>query len=785
MLPVGTQLGHYQIVAPLGAGGMGEVYRARDTRLDREVAIKVLPEQFARDVERVARFDREARAVAALSHPNIVAIYEYGTADGRSFAVMELLEGETLRSRLQKAPLPWRKALEMGIAVAEGLAAAHAKGIIHRDLKPDNVFLTADGRVKVLDFGLARMDPEPAAGPETEPYIPALTATGVVVGTPAYMSPEQVSGCTVDARGDLFALGSVLYEAVAGHPPFARGTRSATLAAILNDEPPMPVGTADPGLPAVEPVLRHCLEKNPQERFQSARDLAFALRAILNAVVTPATPATPAASRERKSRSRSPKPARDSMASVAVLPFANADGEAALDYLSEGITEATINHLGRVPGIRVMARATVYHFKEKDQDPRAVGAALGVRAVLTGRVRQHDDRILIDVELIDVADGSQLWGEQYRRPLTDLVVLQRELVREIIERLHLRLTVAEQGRLNKRSTENTVAYQAYLKGRYFWNKRTLDGVQSSIRYFEQALAADPNFALAYAGLADGYAYLGGTEVNALSPTEAFAKAWPALLKSLAIDGSLAEAHASVANANLHYNWQWSDAEAELRRAVQLNPAYETAHHWASHYWMAMGRTDRSLAASLHSLELAPFDIVLNAHLAWHYLFARQPDEAVAQAQRTLELDPNSPSATWLLGLAYEQQELLSKAIDQLHRAVDVSRGNPTMVASLGRAYAVAGQRDQVRGVLGQLRDLSARLYVSPYELALIHAGLGDEDQAFAQLRDACEHRSGWLAYLAVDPRLDRLRSDERFAELLRRIGLPPSAHPTGLAGLSG
>ena len=777
MLSVGTQLGHYRIVAPLGAGGMGEVYRAWDTRLDREVAIKVLPEQFAQDVERVARFDREAKAVAALAHPNILAIHDYGTAHGRSFAVMELLEGETLRSRLRKAPLPWRKALEMGVAIAEGLAAAHVKGIIHRDLKPENLFLTADGRVKILDFGLARVDPGPPAGLETGPYFPALTATGVVVGTPAYMSPEQVSGFKVDARCDLFALGSVLYEALAGRPPFARDTRSATLAAILNEDPPLPLAPADIAPPAVEPVIRHCLEKNPQERFQSARDLAFALRAILNASAAP---------RERKPRRRQPpSPAHAATTSVAVLPFVNADGEAALDFLSEGITEALINHLGRVSGVRVMARATVYHFKGKAQSPRAVGAALGVRTVLTGRVRQRDDQIMIGVELVDVADGSRLWGEQYRRPLTDLIVLQGEMIQEIIRRLHLRLTGEEQGRLNKGWTENTEAYRAYLKGRYFWNRRTLEGVQTSIRYFEQALATDPNFALAYAGLADGYAYLGGAEVNALSPTEAFAKAWPAVLKALALDSGLAEAHASVANANLHYNWQWPDAEAGLRRAIQLNPAYETAHHWASHYWMAMGRTDSSLAASLHSLELAPFDIVLNAHLAWHYLFARQPDEAIDQALKTLELDSNSPSATWLLGLAYEQRGLVSRAIDQLRRAVDVSKGNPTMVASLGRAYALAGERDQVQSLLGQLKDLSGRLYVSPYELALIHAGLEDKDQAFTQLQEAYAHRSGGLAYLAVDPRLDGLRSDERFAELQRRVGLPPSVRPTVPAELSG
>jgi serine/threonine protein kinase/tetratricopeptide (TPR) repeat protein len=773
VLAVGTQLGRYRIIALLGAGGMGEVYRARDTRLGREVAVKVLPEQFAQDVDRVARFEREAKAVAALAHPNLLAIHDYGTADGRSFAVMELLEGETLRSRLRSAPLPWRQALEMGVAIAEGLAAAHAKGIIHRDIKPENLILTSDGRVKILDFGLARMAPEPPAGLETGPYLPALTASGVVVGTPAYMAPEQVSGDKVDARCDLFALGSVLYEALIGRSPFARDTRAATLAAILNEDPPMPVAPADPVPPAIGPVIRHCLEKNPEERFQSARDLAFALRAILNAS---GAPTAPTECEPRPRQSSDPAPA--ARPSVAVLPFINADGEAALDYLSEGLTEGTINQLGRVPGVRVMARATVYHFRGKDQDPRAVGAALGVSAVLTGRVRQHDGRIMIDVELIDVTDGSQLWGAQYRRPLTDLAVLQGEMVRELIQRLRLRLTGEEQARLNRGGTEDTDAYRAYLKGRYFWNKRTLEEVQTSVRYFEQALAADPNYARAYAGLADAYAYLGGSEVNAVAPAEAFAKAWPAILKALAIDSGLAEAHASVANANLHYNWQWPDAEAELRRAIQLNPDYETAHHWASHYWLAMGRTDLSLAASLRSLELAPIDNVLNAHLAWHYLFARQPDGAMEQARKTLELEPNSPSAAWLLGLGYEQARLLSQAIKQLRKAVAVSKGNPTMIASLGRAYALAGKRDQVRSLLGQLKELSGRLYVSPYEVALIHAGLGENDQAFTRLQEAYAHRSGGLAYLAVDPRLDGLRSDGRFAELLRRVGLPPRGAPT-------
>ena len=517
-LAAGTRLGPYQIVAPLGAGGMGEVYRARDSRLDRDVAVKVLPQHLANDPHALTRFEREAKAVAALSHPNILAVYDVGTDQGISFVVTELLEGETLRSRLGRAAVGWGKAAEIGAAVADGLAAAHSKGIIHRDLKPENIFLTSDGRVKILDFGLARRRPDAADQDQT---VDAATATeaGTIMGTVGYMSPEQVRGEPVDAPGDLFSLGCVLYEMAAGERAFARPTAPETLAAILNADPPPLAASGKQIPPEMDRLIARCLEKNAGERQQSARDLAFALREITASGARPV--ALPALPDRRKHRAWAIGLAAAGVAialglafylllvghgktidTLAVLPFANAGNDPNTEYLSDGITDSITNNLARLPGLRVTARSMAFGYKGKPVNPQQIGRDLKVRAVLTGSVAQRGDVLIIRAELMNVADASQLWGEQYQKKLADILAIEAEISKEISQKLRLKLTGEDRSRIAKRATQNTEAYQLYLKGRYYWNKLTDEGLKKAVEHFQQAIDKDPSYARAYSGLAD-------------------------------------------------------------------------------------------------------------------------------------------------------------------------------------------------------------------------------------------------------------------------------------------
>jgi len=557
-----ARLGPYEIVSPLGAGGMGEVYRARDSRLGREVAIKVLPEHLAGNPRALARFEREARAVAALSHPNILAIHDFGAQEGVVYAVTELLEGETLRARLERSPLGWRKAVEVGVALADGLAAAHAKDITHRDLKPENIFLTSDGRVKILDFGLARAGP---ATPDDQ------TEPGTVLGTVGYMSPEQVRGEPADARSDIFALGCVLYEMVAGQRAFRRPTAPETMTAILNDDP-APVGREVP--PELDRVIAHCLEKSPPQRFQSAHDVAFALRAMREPAV--------AMPRPRRWVIRAVlallpvagffywlnRPA-GAIDSLAVLPFVNAVGDPNAEYLSDGITENLINTLSQLPQLRVTARTLAFRYKGPQVDPQKAGRDLHVRAVLTGRVMERDGALNVQADLVNVDDGSQLWGRQYSRKFSDILTLQEEIAREVSEKLHLKPTVEQQKRLAKRSTENVEAYQLYLKGRYYWNRRTEQTLKRSVEYFQQAIDRDPGYALAYAGLADCYSVYSVYQVE--SPRESGPKAKAAATKALEIDDTVSEAHASLAYTKMHYERDWAGAEREFLRSNRTRP----------------------------------------------------------------------------------------------------------------------------------------------------------------------------------------------------------------------
>jgi serine/threonine-protein kinase len=768
MLASGTRLGPYQVLAPLGQGGMGEVYRAHDLRLDRDVALKVVAPPLAQDPDRLARFQREARAVAALAHPNIVVLYDVGQEQGVPFAVTELLEGVTLRGRLAGAAVPWREALDIGAAVADGLAAAHAKGIIHRDIKPENLFLTADGRVKILDFGLARVEVPPPSDSETGPYAPGHTDPGTVVGTVGYMSPEQLRGRPADARSDLFALGCVLYELVAGARPFAGQTALETAAAILHDEPPRLAGPGTAVPPEVERVIRQCLAKDPGQRPLSARDLAFALRAPLSGSDVPST---------RLERPRPARRRRPGIPSLAVLPLVNTSADPDAEYLSDGITESLITLLSQLPGLRVMARSTVFRYKGREVDAQEVGRALKVRAVLTGRLSQRGRRLVLAAELVDVKDGGRLWGERYNQDFSDIFEVENAVAREIVDALRLRLTGEQQRRLGRRPTENTEAYQCYLKGRYHWNKRTADGLRKSIKLFEQAIDHDPTYALAYTGVADAYLNLGGW--GHLAFREAYPRARAAAQRALALDESLAEAHVSLAMAQKEHDWDWPAARRGYERALELNPNYAVAHQWYGEYLASVGQHDQAIAAIRRAIELDPLSLIIHATLGRHgYYFARRYDEAIAQLRKTLEMDEDFWVAHLWLGWAYGQVGRLPEAVAELETARRLD-DNLEIVAALGNVHGLAGRRREAQQALDELQDLSRTRYVSPMLGALIAVGMGEHDEAFGWLEKAYEDRAQMMSELKAEAAFDPLRPDPRFADLLRRVGLAEPHEPGG------
>jgi len=798
-LPAGTRLGPYEIVNPIGSGGMGDVYRAHDTRLDRDVAVKVLPERVSRDAEARMRFEREAKAVAALTHPNILSIHDYGSTDLAAYSVTELLEGQTLRQRLLEGPIPWRKAAEISAAIADGLAAAHAKGIIHRDLKPENLFLTHDGRVKILDFGIAQLvreEPEQQEDLSSMPTAPMKTDPHAVVGTAGYMAPEQLRGESIDATTDIFSLGCLLYEMVTGRPAFIRGTVIDSLSAILTDTPDVFTATERMIPYELARVITRCLEKNRSERFQSARDLAFALRAI--GTSSALTFEAPSDVRRRKfvwggiaifaivatliayfvvdSRPVSQSPSlRGSSAtgrlgdssthSLAILPFINATGDKDAEYLSDGVTETLINTLAQVEGLRVMSRTSVFHYKDKAPNPVSVGRDLHVGSVVVGRIETAGDRLIVSAELIDANDNTLIWGNRYQTARADLFSVQQSIASEIARMLRLQLTGREQQILAKRPTTDPRAYELYLKGRFQWNKRNADGLYAAIERFNEAIEIDPQYALAYAGLADCYNLL---DIWAGLPTnETFPRAKAAAQKALAIDDQLAEAHTSLAYAIHTYEWDWTTAEREYRRAIELNPNYATARQWYAEFLTANGRFDEAGAQGKKALELDPMSPIINAVVAWNFTMARRYDAAIRQGQQTTRLFPSFMPGHAYLGLAYLESRRPNEAItafDASQKIQDIT----VIFTWLIRAHLAAGHRDEAAKLIAQLESRGRREYLPPYYMAALYAHRGDRDRAFAELDRALHERTGALVWLEVDPALDPLRGDARFATALKK-----------------
>ncbi|HYY56400.1 MAG TPA: protein kinase [Pyrinomonadaceae bacterium] len=802
-LEAGTRLGRYEIRSPIGKGGMGEVYLAQDSQLERTVALKILPAEVASDQQRMHRFVREGKATAALSHPNIAHIYEIGEADRMIFIAMEYVEGQTLRHYMRSARMSLDQALDIAVQVASALSEAHEAGIIHRDIKPENIMLRPDGYVKLLDFGLAKLIEKRGAATDTSDEAPTLlihTNPGMLMGTVTYMSPEQARGLEVDGRTDIWSLGVVLYEMVAGCVPFTGKTTTDMLVSILEHRP-RKLSRLVQEIPFdLDRIISKAIAKRRESRYKTARDFVAAIKALrqemdfkaklarsLNLDLQSADAVTqydtrasaqpghePSASSKSLVRTslgpRRRRPSRKAIDSLAILPLVNASGEHETEYFSDGITESIINNLSHLPKLRVMARSTVFRYKDKEVDPLEVGRELNVRAVLTGRVLHLEDNLLIQTELVDAMDGSRLWGEQYNRKMTDIFIIQEEIAREISEKLRFRLTGEEQRQLAKRHTDNPEAYRLYLKGRYNWNKRTPEGFKKGIEHFKEAIDIDSGYALAYAGLADSYNMLGN--YSELSPREAFPRAKTAAIKALRIDETLAEARASLAYAINGYDWDWTTAATEFKRAIELKPNYATAHYWyATTHLVAVGKLDEALSEIMQAKELDPLSLIINTNLGWIYYFARRYDDAIRHVRKALELDENFSVAYFKLGQIYERQGMYDEAIAQYRRATQLS-SNLWIMPGLGHALAMSGRRDEAHLILDELIALSKERYVSPYFIAEVYRGLGDIDKTFEWLEKAYEDRSDWLVWLGIEPALDGLRSDPRFIDLMRRVGLP-------------
>ncbi len=757
----GTRLGPYEILSPLGAGGMGEVYKARDSRLDRDVAIKVLPESLLSDSEALARFEREAKAVAALSHPNILAIHDFGRERGIAYAVMEMLEGETLHERLDGGPIPQRKALDYALQIAQGLAAAHEKGIIHRDLKPQNVFVTRDGLVKILDFGLAKVaTPSASEGRSNAPTTPG-TRTGVILGTVGYMSPEQVRGAVANHRSDIFSLGVLLYEMLTGERAFRRESDVETMMAILREDP-LEASVAGKGLPPeLEEIVGHCLEKSPEERFQSARDLAFALR-VAEREGRGATSGRP----ESGARSGATAIAAEaSGTSIAVLPFRNLSAEKENEYFSDGVTEEIINALTKIEALRVASRTSAFAFKGKDEDVRRIGAALGVKSVLEGSVRQSGKRIRISAQLINVADGYHLWSERYDREMEDVFEVQDEISRSIAGALKVRLMPAEEAGLSSRGTDDVEAYNDYLKGRYYFNRRE---APEAVAEFERALARDPRYTDAYTGLADSYCIWGF--YGGIPTLDAFAKARAAAEKAHELDPELADVRVSLALIEHYFGWDLAREEAELKHAIRLAPRSAAAYSWLGLSLAFRPSHEEALTMARRAAELEPLSANAQTNVAWAFYARRRFEEAVQEFRRALHIDPNAPYPLWAIAFAYLTMGRAKEAVAPLEKALEVTRRRQShYVGLLGGAYAAAGRRPEALELLEELNARSSREYIPPFHLAFVQIPLGNADEAISCLERACADRNGLAWWPRSCPFYDPLRSHPRFQALLEKI----------------
>ncbi|HEV7510095.1 MAG TPA: protein kinase [Candidatus Acidoferrum sp.] len=817
-LSPGTKLGRYEIRSKIGEGGMGEVYLALDTKLDRKVALKILPAEVAAHPDRMKRFVQEARSASALNHPSIITIYEIEEIDSVNLIATEFIDGETLRQRLKNGPLRIGEVLEVAIHTASALAAAHAAGIVHRDIKPENIMLRRDGIVKVLDFGLAKLTARPSPesiDAEAPTRANIKTDPGVVMGTAVYMSPEQARGLSIDERTDIFSLGVVLYEMVAGRLPFDGSNRNEIMASVLSDKEPQPLTRYSSEAPIeLGRIVLKALRKNRDERYQTSKDMLLDLKSLkqeleferklegpvaamgaggervaaTSARAVQASSAEYVVNRIKQNTliaaigmgvllvgmlsasywffMRRPATSATTINSIAVLPFINVNASSDSEYLSDGIADSLINSLSQLPRLKVIARGSVFSYKGKEVNPQDVGRELNVQALVTGRITQRGDDLSISVELMDTRDKSHIWGQQYNRKISGLLAVQEEISSDISENLRLKLTGEEQKRVTKRYTEDVAAYQLYLKGRHFADQYDQEGFRKAIEDLNAAIAKDPNYALAHAGLAEAYWIASG---QSLPPREAMPKAREAAVKALSIDDTLAEAHTSLALVQAFYDYDLPGAEKEFKRAIELNPGSAAAHQWYGWYLAVLKRADEALREISRAQELDPLSLLINGELGMPFYFTHQPDRALELYRKAVEMDPNNSFARISLAMTYIQKRMYEEAISVASKP---QSDDAYLLAATGDAYARLGKRTDAQKMIEKLKELSKQRYVPTFAMAIIHTGLGEKGQALELLEKSYENREDTMTWLNSDPILDDLRSEPRFQDLVRRVGQP-------------
>ena len=787
----GHHVGPYRIDQLLGAGGMGEVYYGWDTRLLRPVALKFLTKEYLNDASARERFQREARAASALNHPNICVVYDVGDMDGRPFIAMEYLEGETLRASISGGALPRNTALEYASQVVQGLAAAHQNGVVHRDLKPENLWITRDGRVKILDFGLAKVD-TPVR--EADPAIVSLTTEpGRIMGTVGYMSPEQVRGQPVDHRTDLFAFGAILHEMVAGRRAFHGPSAADTLSAILNQDPPELVDRA------INRLVGRCLAKDPSRRFQSATEISVELDQLRNADATAVEPAAafglpnPAGVRSRRwllrtcggasvataaalAWSRLPQRwrswpfgwSRPHVTRLAVLPLTNLSNDAEQEYFADGMTDLLIAELTQIGSLHVISRMSVMQFKSARRPLPDIAKQLGVDVVVTASVMKSGGRVRITAELVDGSTDRHMWARTYDHELSDVLTMQGEVARAIADEVRAHLTPQEASRLSRNRKILPAALDAYFLGRYYWDRFTQESLLKSIDYYEKAIQLLPDYAAAYSGIAGSSSGL--FTIGAMPWEETIPKAREAVTKALALDESSAEAHHALGFIYYH-EWNWKEAANETRKAISLDPSYSPAYVLQCNLLRHLGRAQESIAAAKRGLEVDPLGMITNQMLGNAYVDARQYDPAIAQYRRALELHPNDPTLLYHLGWAYVHSGAPHRGIETIRNVIALEGGDPQLSPDLAYINARIGKKHEAQGTLNRLLDLATKYSVQPGLIALVFVGLEQHEPALRWFEKAYQQHTPMMIWLKVDPRFDPIRQEAGFQNLMRRVGL--------------